>query len=119
MTVDEREIFCKNEIEALKSQEQELEAAKQSGQLLPTVKEETQLESQPENNIEVAGDGLSSNVNPDATSPTEVVKKVTENNVDGGVIDDKHYDMNADGDIVEGSPVYDENIDEEKTIDTN
>ena len=114
MSVDEREMFFKNEIEELKAQEQAaLEAAKQSDHPLPTVKEETQLESQPETDT---GDVVSNNVDGNATSSSEVIQEVTE--VDEGNIDDQlesHEEINAEGDTVEGGQIDNEKVDEETT----
>ena len=114
MSVDERETFFKNEIEELKAQEQAaLEAAKQSDHPLPTVKEETQLESQPETDT---GDVVSNNVDGDATPSSEVIQEVTE--VDEGNIDDQlesHEEINAEGDTVEGGQIDNEKVDEETT----
>ena len=114
MSVDERETFFKNEIEELKAQEKAaLEAAKQSDHPLPTVKEETQLESQPETDT---GDVVSNEVDGDATPSSEVLQEVTE--VDEGNIDDQlesHGEINAEGDTVEGSQIDNEKVDEETT----
>ena len=114
MSVDEREMFFKNEIEELKAQEQAaLEAAKQSDHPLPTVKEETQLESQPETDT---GDVVLNNVDGDATPSSEVIQEVTE--VDEGNIDDQlesHEEINAEGDTVEGGQIDNEKVDEETT----
>ena len=111
MSVDERETFFKNEIEELKAQEQAaLEAAKQSDHPLPTVKEETQLESQPETD---PGDVVSSNVDEDAIPSSEVLQEVTE--VDEGNIDghpESHEEIHAEGDIVEEAQADNENADE-------
>ena len=112
MSVNERETFFKNEIEELKAQEQAaLEATKQSDHPLPTVKEETQLESQPETDT---GDVVSNDVDGDATPSSEVLQEVTE--VDEGNIDDQpesHEEIHAEGDTVEGSQIDNEKVDEE------
>ena len=133
MSENERETFFKNEIEELKAQEQAaLEAAKQSDHPLPTVKEETQLETQPETD---AGDVVSSNVDEDAIPSSEVLQEVTE--VDEGNIDghpESHEEIHAEGDIVEEAQadnenaeevkvdeeqVNDEKVDDEKALDIN
>ena len=117
MSVDERETFFKNEIEELKAQEQAaLEAAKQSDHPLPTVKEETQLETQPETD---PGDVVSSNVE-DATPSSEVLQEVTE--VDEGNIvghPESHEEIHAEGDIVEEAQADKENADEVKADGVN
>ena len=116
MSVDEREIFFKNELEELKAQEQAvLEAAKQSDHPLPTVKEETQLETQPETD---AGDVVSSKVDEDATPISEVLQEVTE--VDEGNIDghpESHEEIHTEGDIVEEAQADNQNTDEVKVDD--
>ena len=128
MNVDEREKFFNDEIEELKAQEKAaLEAAKQADQPLPTVKEETQLESQPE-----AGNKPAS----DATAPVpsniqnvEPTTDVDEGNVDGQAT--SHEDNPAVGEAgeeaIEGAQadndqIVTEKIDEEnqeKTVDIN
>ena len=116
MSVDERETFFKNEIEELKVQEQAaLDAAKQSEHPLPTVKEETQLESQPEADIELASNVVPSNLDADVTPSSEVLKEVTE--VDEGNIDDQpesREEILAEGDIVKGAQAENEKVDDEK-----
>ena len=133
MSVDERETFFKNEIEELKAQEQAaLEAAKQSDHPLPTVKEETQIETQPETD---PGYVVSNKVDEDATPSSEVLQEGTE--VDEGNIDghpESHEEIHAEGDIVEEAQVANENaeevkvdevkvdeekVDEEKALDIN
>ena len=115
MNVDEREKFFNDEIEELKAQEKAaLEAAKQADQPLPTVKEETQLESQPE-----AGNKPAS----DATAPVpsniqnvEPTTDVDEGNVDGQAT--SHEDNPAGGEAREevqadSDQITTENVDEE------
>ena len=128
MSVDERETFFKDEIEELKAQEQAaLEAAKQSDHPLPTVKEETQLETQPETDPD---DVVSGKVDEDATPSSEVLQEVTE--VDEGNIDghpESQEEIHAEGDIVEEAQADNENaeevkvdeekVDDEKALDIN
>ena len=129
MSVDEREKFFNDEIEALKAQEKAaLEAAKEAEQPLPTVKEETQLENQPETGNESAGDVVSSNVDGDVTNEiAEPIAEVDEGNVDGPA--PSQEGLQADTDATEGAQavtddaekVDDEKdaVDEEKTVDMN
>ena len=119
MSVDERETFFKNEMEELKAQEQAaLDAAKQSDHPLPTVKEETQLETQPETD---PGDVFSSKVDEDATPSSEVLQEVTE--VDEGNIDghpESQEEIHAEGDIVEEAKADNEDavkVDEERDVE--
>ena len=126
MSVDEREKFFNDEIEELKVQEKAaLEAAKQADQPLPTVKEETQLESQPEAGNDPTGD---------ATQPVSSNFENGDAEVDEGNVDvpaASQEDIPAGGEAgeeaVEGAQaetdqIATEKVDEEnqeKTVDIN